>query len=115
MRMDTIMENLKEIFDSDFGGYPQNINCDNQFNKKEFVDFFTSKGTHLWFSEPEQPHKNTVIERFWRTFALLLQRMRKGIKSVDWAKSLPDVIAKYNSSYHKTLKATPEQVFEESR
>jgi hypothetical protein len=40
------MEKLKEIFD-DLGGYPENINCDNQFNNKEFVDFFTSKGTRL--------------------------------------------------------------------
>ena len=54
-------------------GYPKNINCDKQFNVPEFRDFFTKKGTNLWFSEPEQPHKNAIIERFWRTLALILQ------------------------------------------
>ena len=112
MRMETIMEKLQDIFDNDLKGYPQNINCDQQFNNKEFVDFFTEKGAHLWFSQPEQPHKNAIIERFWRTLALLLQRMREGIKSFDWAKALPDVVANYNSEYNRSIKATPKQVFE---
>ena len=73
MRMDTIMDDLKDMFENDFGGYPENINADNEFNNKEFVDYFTSKGTRIW---SYQYHKNSVIERFWRTLALLLQRMR---------------------------------------
>lgn len=117
MRMDTIMSKLKEIFD-EFGelvndnGYPRNINCDQQFNKKEFVDFFTSKGTRLWFSQPSQPHKNALIERFWRTLAQILQRARNSIGSFDWIKELPDIVSNYNQTYHNTLKATPKQVLE---
>jgi hypothetical protein len=57
IRMGTIMEKLKEIFDDSFSVYyPENINCDNQFNVPEFTDFFTKKGTNLWFSQPDQPH-----------------------------------------------------------
>ena len=84
MRMGTLMEKWKDIFDTDFyGNYPKNINADNQINVPEFTDFFTKKGTNLWLSQPEQPHKNAIIERFWRTIALLLQRMREGIKNFD--------------------------------
>ena len=58
------MDKLKEIFKDDFSGFfPENINADNQFNVPEFTDFFTKKGTNLWFSQPEQPHKNAIIER----------------------------------------------------
>ena len=59
------------------------------FNVPEFTDFFTKKGTNLWFSQPSQPHKQALIERFWGTLALLLQRMREGIKNFGWVKALP--------------------------
>ena len=43
LRMETIMDDLKDMFENDFGGYPENINADNEFNNKEFIDYFTSK------------------------------------------------------------------------
>ena len=55
MIMTTIMYKLKDIFEELGGFYPENINCDNQFDVPEFADFFTKKGTNLWFSQPEQP------------------------------------------------------------
>ena len=64
MIMPSIMEKLKEIFEELGGFYPENINCDNQFAVPAFTDFFTKKGTKLWFSQPSQPHKNAIIERF---------------------------------------------------
>ena len=48
-RLDTIMENLKDMFDNDFHGYPENINCDSEFDKKQFVDFFTSQRNDIIF------------------------------------------------------------------
>ena len=59
-----------------------------------------------------QPHKNVIIEGLWRTLALLLQRMREGIKSFDWVKAPPDVVDNYNDTYHKTLRAKPIEVLE---
>ena len=116
MRMETLMEKIKEMFDNDFVNYPENINCDNQFDVPEFTNFFThplrGKGTNLYFSQPDQPHKNAVIERFWRTLAILLQRMREGIKNFDWVKALPDVIHNYNNTYHRILKAKPIEVLQ---
>ena len=111
LRMETIMKDLKDIFENDFGSYPENINCDNEFNNKEFIDYFTSKGTRLWFSMPDQPHKNSVIERFWGTLAKILERMRTGIINFDWTKALPDVIENYNNTYHRSIKATPNEIW----
>jgi transposase InsO family protein len=96
----------------ELGGFHKNLNCDNQFNVPAFRNCFSKQGTKLWFSQPEQPLKNAIIERFWITLALLIQRMRTGVKSFDWAKELPNVINNYNTTYHITLKATPHEVFE---
>ena len=76
MRMPTIMENLKEIF-AELGGFPENVNCDNQFDVPELTDFFTKKGTKIWFSQTEQPHKNTIIERFWRLLLCCFREWEK--------------------------------------
>ena len=112
LRMKAIMDDLKDMFENDFEDYPENINCDNEFNNKEFVDYFTSKGTQLWFSQPDQPHKNSVIERLWGTLAKILERMRTGIKNFDWTKALPDVIENYNNTVHRIIKATPNEIWE---
>ena len=125
MRMSTILSNLKEMCEnlSQSGSkpkqagskkvkYPENMNLDNQFNVKPFVDFFTEQGTKLYFSQPSQPHKNALIERFWRTLALLLQRMRHGIKNFDWPKALPDAIENYNTTFHRSIKASPLELIE---
>ena len=55
LRMDTLMYNLKDMFENDFGGILENINCDNEFNNKEFIDYFTSKGTRLLLSTVDEP------------------------------------------------------------
>jgi transposase InsO family protein len=59
---------------------------DNHFNLPAIVNDFTKNGTKIWFSQPSQPHKNVLIERFWRTLGLLLQKAISGIKSFDWVK-----------------------------
>jgi transposase InsO family protein len=117
MRIGTIMNNLKEMIKeiSIATGkkevkFPENINCDNQFNVPDFRNFFTEHGTRPWFSQPEQPHNNALIEIFWRTLALHLQKMRTGVKYFDWDKELPNVIKNYNTTWHLTLKATPLEV-----
>jgi hypothetical protein len=109
--METIMEKLKYIF-KEFDGIPENINADNQFNVPEFIDYFTEKGTNLWYSQPDQPHKNDVIERLWRTLVLLLQMMRQGIKNFDWVKALPDAVNNYNTFWHRSIKGKPISILE---
>jgi hypothetical protein len=117
MRVSTLLSSFKDIFKefSEALGskkilYPHNINFDNQFGAKQIVEYFTKQGTKLWLSEPEQIHKNAIIERFFRTLALLFQRARTGTKNFDWPKALPDIIYNYNTTIHTTLKSTPLKV-----
>ena len=70
----------------------------------------TEQNIKTWFSQPEQLHKNAIIERFWRTLALLLQRWRVGSGEKRWYKVLPDILENYNSTENRTLKASPIQV-----
>ena len=53
-----------------------------------------------------------LIERFWRTLAILLQRIRTETNNFDWVKALPDAMENYNSTYHRILKADPLEVLE---
>ncbi len=114
--LETCMDNVKDIFENDFGGYPENMNTDNQFNRKAFIDFFTSKGTRLWFSLPDQKNtKNSLIERFWGTLAKILERAREvstDVGGFNWPKALPDIVGNYNNELHRTLNATPNEVWE---
>ena len=112
LRMDTLMYNLKDMFENDFGGYLENINCDNEFNNKNSLITLPQKELVLWFSTVDQPFKNSVIERCWGTLARILERMRTGIKNFDWVKALPDVIENYNNTWHRSIKATPNEIWE---
>ena len=38
--------------------------------------------------------------------------MRKGNKSSDWPKSLPDAIENYNGTWHRSIKASPIELME---
>ena len=38
--------------------------------------------------------------------------MRTGIKNFDWAKALPFVVENYNNTLHRSIKATPNEVWE---
>jgi hypothetical protein len=57
------------MVETDVGGNPENIKCDNQFNNQEFVDYFTSKGTRLCLVQPtgatiqERNHRK-MVENF---------------------------------------------------
>ena len=60
---------------------------------------------------PDEPHKNAIIERVHRTIARLLQLFRLGSKRFDWYNFLPDVVNNYNTTYHRTTKHTPTEIF----
>ena len=109
---ETVIKNLRDIFDNDFKGIPDNINCDNEFTYLDRYDFL--QGTRKWFSLPHERIKNSIIERFWRTLALLLARMREGHKGglFDWVKALPNAVENYNSTWHRSINTTPNAIWE---
>ena len=109
MTMEYIMDKLEGIFIE--MGVPENINCDLQFNAHLFLDYCEENNIAVHFSDKEERNKNAIIERFHRTLARMLQRWRQATNEHDWYRVLPDIVAKYNNQYHRTIKAKPIDVW----
>lgn len=109
---ESYLKYYKDIIEEDFDGrYPKDLNCDNEFIEKGFVDFVTSKGTKIHYSDPKDYNKNAIVERFNRTLELLLQKIRFSTDDIRWPLYLQDAIHNYNNSYHRTIKTEPEKVW----
>ena len=106
---ETILKNMKDIFDE--MGYPQNINCDNEFNTTVLNKFFEKNDIKLYFSQPDEINKNAIVERVNSTIANMLQRHRTATGKYDWYNILPKIVANYNNTFHTTIKAKPSDVF----
>ena len=103
------MKTLQNIFEQ--MGIPGAINCDNEFNTYFFNECATENNIKLYFSEPNDLDKNAIVERVNRTIAQLLQKWRTATNRRVWYKILPDVVENYNNTFHRTIKATPSDVF----
>lgn len=106
---ETIMKNLTHIFQSMM--IPASINCDNEFNTKEFANYTKKNNISTYFSQANELNKNSIVERVNYTIAMLLQKWRIGTGLFDWAKILPQIYHNYNRNIHSTIKATPYGVF----
>jgi len=73
-RFPTIMKNLQNIFDH--MGIPKSINCDNEFDTKQFEAYCRENDVTIYFSDPNEINKNAIVERVNRTIAQLLQKWR---------------------------------------
>lgn len=106
---------LHEMMD-EMGRYPTGVSADQEFNTPAIRKLFTDvhPNCQFWFSEPDQLHKNPIVERFHRTLAGRLQRWRQAQENpgiAKWASVLPKIIASYNNSWHRTIHAKPIDVF----
>jgi transposase InsO family protein len=102
-----------DIIKKDFGGiYPKHVNCDNEFATNAFIDFCKKNNITLHTSEPHEPYKNAIVERFNRTLALRIQKWRESTGQTDWTTVLPDILQGYNESWHRTIQATPQDVWD---
>jgi hypothetical protein len=104
-RMETIIENFDEIIND--MGEPDKIECDNEFNKEEFIEKLKKLNISARFSHPEELNKNAIVERFNGTLATTLQKVRIALKRYDWYNYLSDVIHNYNNTIHSTTKEKP--------
>lgn len=109
--MNTIMESIYKAFE--VLGKPDNINCDNEFNKNEINKMADDLGIRMWYSHPLEVNKNAIVERCNRTIAEMIQKWRLGSGRTDWYKVLDEIVDAYNHQFHKTIKATPFDVFNE--
>lgn len=105
----TINKNVEDMLS--VMGKPRLISCDNEFNTKEFNKYCMKNDISVRYSEPNEIQKNSIVERFNRTIAGYLNKIRISLKKYDWAKYLDDVIYNYNHSYHRTIKNTPDNIF----
>lgn len=107
--MPTIIKNFESIMKT--MGYPEQFQSDNEFNVKDFNDLLQKHDVKATFSQPDDPNKNAIVERFNGTLANYLQKVRVSTKKYDWYNYLKDVIHNYNNTIHSTIKAKPIDVF----
>lgn len=108
-KMETIIYNFEEILKD--MGTPDMIQCDNEFNKGEFIKVLEEHDIKTRFSDPNEINKNPIVERVNGTIAKQLQKIRISTKKYDWYNYLDDVVYNYNHTYHSTIKNKPIDVF----
>lgn len=101
----------------EMGRWPKGVSADQEFNTPLIKNLFREvhPDCQFWFSEPDQLHKNPIVERFHRTLAGRLQRWRQSQKNpgiAKWTSVLPKILEAYNNSWHRTIHAKPIDVFQ---
>lgn len=108
----TILKNLEDIF-KEMGGVPERVNCDNEFNTTLLNDFWKKNNIRVYYSDPSEINKNSIVERFNRTIITLLQKFRTATQGKrKWYKYLSDLVENYNNNIHSTIKEKPKDVFD---
>lgn len=106
-----LLGKIKEIFDE--MGKPKNLNVDQEFSRAlDLQAYFANSNIKLHVSETKEINKQAIVERFNRTLALLLQKWRTATGGNDWVSVLPDIVKNYNNSIHRTMNATPKQLWD---
>jgi hypothetical protein len=104
---------IKKTFENT--GKPANINCDNEFNTNEFNQYCADNKIITHFSQPDEIHKNAIVERFNGTIAQLINRWRIGTNQYDWPKELPTLVKNYNTTKHRTTGETPQDIWDSKK
>lgn len=108
-RLETIINNFEDILK--VMGTPDIIQCDNEFNKNEFIKVLEQYDIKTRFSDPDEINKNPIVERVNGTISKQLQKIRISTNKYDWYNYLDDVVYNYNHTYHSTIKNKPIDVF----
>ena len=107
---ETVFNAFKEMIDK--YGMPKNLNVDfsSEFFYKPFVNYCKDNHIKLWYSNPDQANKNSIIERFHRTLRniILKYTVVNGRRYLD---KLDDFMYNYNNTYHKTVRINPMDIW----
>ena len=106
---ETIMNNIKSIIKEI--GKPKIISCDNEFNTLEFKKYCLENNIETHFSEPLEIQKNSIVERFNKTLAGYIKKIREALNIYNWVQYLPELLENYNNQYHRTIRNTPYDIF----
>jgi hypothetical protein len=95
-----------------FFGIPEQVQSD---QGSEFMGAFKNlmkeKGIELKFVEPGNKTKQAIVERFNGTLRDKIDRYLVGHNTNRFIDVLPKLISNYNNTVHRTIKATPNQVW----
>ncbi len=89
---------------------PRIIKGDQQFARKEIIDFLDKYNIDTQFTSAYELNKNPIVERFNQTLARNINKYRQATKNKKWYEYLDTIVKNYNNTYHKTIQHTPEKV-----
>lgn len=107
----SILQSVKDIIHKSHRS-PQKFWVDkgSEFYNKDFKDWIKSKNISMYSTYGES--KSVVVERFIRTLKTMISKAFTLKNSFNWVSILPDVVKKYNSTVHSSIKMTPTQASE---
>lgn len=105
-----IIKKIMSIFE--IMGTPYKIQCDNEFNTREFNKLMKELKINVNYSDPDEINKNAIVERSNRTLRSLLEKYRLYNKNNNWYKYLKIIVEVYNDTEHDTIKHKPIDVWE---
>jgi len=109
MTIPTIINCLQKVFKN--MNTPRIIKGDQQFARKEIVDFLDKNNVGTQFTSAYELNKNPIVERFNMTLARNINKYRQATKNKKWFEYLDTIVKNYNNTYHKTIQHTPAKVY----
>lgn len=102
---------LKKIFDA--GHTPKQVSSDlgKEFLNHHVQDLFKKHDIKHWTYEPMSHNTLGIIERFNRTIRTMLRKYWAAYDTRQWINVIDDLMSNYNTTYHRTIDATPMNVY----
>ena len=76
-----------------------------EFINKDMTNLLKKHNVHLYWTENEE--KSCIVERWNRTIERIMWKYLTRHQTGRYIDILPDIIKKYNSTYHHSIKCTP--------
>lgn len=107
----TVAKAMKKHLDS-FPRKVYNVTSDDgsEFKAKAFQKLMEERGIKHYITPAHTPNKVAIVERFHRTLRSRLKLFTDMRKTERFTEILPDLVYNYNNTFHRTIKATPQEV-----
>lgn len=108
-RLNTIIGEMKKLFNKPTFKSPSVMLSDNEFNKEEYINFMKSYEIKPLFTIAGNPQSNGAIERLNRTIKEQIKKdfAIKNDSDGMWYKSLQRLVRAYNKRKHNTIGMSP--------
>lgn len=105
-----VFASAKDIFDE--SGHPANLNVDvgSEFIYKPFTKYCADNDITIWYADPDETNKNSIIERLHRTLRNMILKFIVS-NATTYIPFFQDIIYNYNHSYHRTIQHSPAEVW----